>query len=99
MNTTNVSQSTYIRPIIYDIYNNISLIFCVVPDSVSLAAKLHIIITTVELCMCVRVCMTFNFILIFYHCSAFYHVMPGMILSKTVASCTTFRDDVSAFMA
>ncbi len=30
---------TYIRPSIYDIYNNISLIFCVVPDSVSLAAN------------------------------------------------------------
>ncbi len=38
--------------------------------------------------------MTFNFILY----SAFDQVMPGMILSKTIASCTNFRDDVSAFM-
>ena len=33
------TKVTYIRPSIYDIYNNISLIFCVVPDSVSLTAN------------------------------------------------------------
>ncbi len=86
----------------YNIYNNISLIFCVVPDSVSLTANYciynyHGWALCVFVCVCV--CMTFNFIFIFYHYSAFYDVMPVMILYKTVASCTNFRDDVSAFMA
>ncbi len=33
------TKVTYIRPSIYDVYNHISLIFCVVPDSVLLAAN------------------------------------------------------------
>ncbi len=33
------TKVTYIRPSIYDVYNHISLIFCVVPDSLSLAAN------------------------------------------------------------
>ncbi len=88
-------QAYMIYTIIYPWFFVLSLI---VSRSLPIIAY---IITTVELCMCVHmcVCMTFNFILIFYDCSAFYHVMPGMILSKTVASCTNFRDDVSAFMA
>ncbi len=99
MNTTNVSQSTkvtYIRPSIYDFF----VLSLIAYHSLPIIAE---IITTVELCMCVCVCvcncMTFNFILIFYHYSAFYHVMPGMILSKKDASCTNFSDDVSAFVA
>ncbi len=88
------SQSTKVTYV--QAYNNISLIFfCVVPDSVSLAANYCIYnYHRWALSVCVCVCMTFNFILY----SAFDQVMPGMFLSKTVASCTNFRDDVSAFM-
>ncbi len=103
MNTKNVrvksTKVTYIRPSIYSIYNNIIPDFFVLSLIVSRSLPIIVyIVTTVELCVCVCVCMTFNFILIFYHYSAFYHVMPGMILSKTIASCTNFRGDVSAFM-
>ncbi len=47
------TKVTYIRPSIYDIYNNISLIFVlslIVSRSLPIIAY---IITTVELCMCV----------------------------------------------
>ncbi len=88
-------QAYIIYTIIYPWFSVLSLI---VSCSLPIIAY---IITTVELCvcLCVCVCMTFIFILIFYHHSAFYDVMPVMILYKTVASCTNFRDDVSAFMA
>ncbi len=53
------SQSTKVTYIhtskhIYDIYNNISLIFVL---SLIVSRSLPIIITTVELCVCVFVCV------------------------------------------